>query len=131
MFGFSALNMFFFILFLLLTFLVLGHEVYIYHKNGDQFFGLAELGGLIQYYLPQYYKEAVAVIGVERFNQFLSPILSLPALFFTVMILCVCLLVRFHDFIVEFLTGEHKERKMAENTPQRPTYKDSVRYKRK
>jgi hypothetical protein len=71
----------FFLLFTLLALAFLGHDIY-YWQNSNGFpFAFAALGRLSELYFPVEHKTLVDTLGVDTFNQILTPILRIPAFF--------------------------------------------------
>ncbi|HNQ91557.1 MAG TPA: hypothetical protein PKI93_01345 [Alphaproteobacteria bacterium] len=80
MFGLSTTSKTFCSLFALLTAVALGHDLYIWQKDGNDF-SFAYLGGIFKRYLPEEFKTTVDTLGAENFNILLTPFLSMPAVF--------------------------------------------------
>ena len=67
--------------FVLLAFLAIGHDIYLWVTSDDFPFAFAALGWLTKHYIPEYHAAVVAFIGVDTFNLVLTPILKIPAVF--------------------------------------------------
>lgn len=81
MFGLSTTSKIFCGLFSLLAAVALGHDIYIWQKDGN-IFSFAYLGGIFKRYLPDEFKTTVDALSPENFNILLTPILSIQAFHF-------------------------------------------------
>lgn len=58
----------------------LGHDIYIWRRDGN-IFTLADLGGIFRHYAPEQFDQTVNFLGTVTFNAVLTPILEHPAFY--------------------------------------------------
>lgn len=73
----------FFLLCILLTLGAVGHDIYIWQTSNGFPFAFAALGWISKTYIPDIQQQVVDMLGVDLFNAVLTPILKIPAAFFT------------------------------------------------
>lgn len=128
MLGLSKTSLSFCSLFGLLALTALGHDIYIWQKDGNVF-SFAYLGGIFKHYWPVEFDTTVDILGAESFNALLTPILALPAVhFFAGLTL--------FSFVVGFVAARVKpfipSRQVAPKEEKRKTtltQKDKVKYR--
>ncbi len=67
-------------LFGILPVAALGHDIYIWQRDGN-IFTLADLGGIFRHYAPEQFDQTVTFLGAETFNAVLTPVLAHPAVY--------------------------------------------------
>lgn len=71
-------------LFFLFALAALGHDIYVWYNGNGHPFAFAALGWISKTYLPAEHQITIDALGVETFNQILTPILKIPAFFMAV-----------------------------------------------
>ena len=71
-----------FIVFLVMAFGGLAHDLYIWQTSDGHPFNFAALGWVIKHYASQEQDAVVQTIGADIFNTILTPILKIPVFFF-------------------------------------------------
>ncbi|MCB1551995.1 MAG: hypothetical protein KDJ26_08365 [Alphaproteobacteria bacterium] len=132
MFRMSKLSISFCIFFALLTLAALGHDVFIWQRDGNVF-TLADLGGIFKRYAPEAFNVVVEMVGADTFNMILTPLLAQTAVYVGLALLVISVVIGLAVSGISRLVGKEdqmsKLRKQAEKKDFR-SYKDRVKYKR-
>lgn len=70
-----------FLLFILLTLMAVGHDIYIWQTSDGFPFAFAALGWISKTYIPDIQQIIVDMLGVDLFNTVITPVLRIPATF--------------------------------------------------